>query len=415
MRHLIAVGLVLLFVGPAWGANFALSSEGAVAVADSEYAHFSARSAIDGTWIGPGEPSDRNRWHSALEKAHPHWVWIRFRQPAVISKVVIHRADIVGHPVDFVGEYSPDEGLTFRTLFSVTDCRMTPETWTIERTFPEVTTDNFRLRILRSSNERNPDYAQVSEIEVFGEYAARAVGPAVCIAVLPDPALIPSDSTGLRVKETPNEVEFRSNSLRIAFSKSEARITALCWDSLGDGKLDANLLKTDGATLELGRVFPDSDAPASTIFIRDGNVIRYETMHPDDLQSRWEIRVEEKSVRTVLALAVPGARVARMPGGIRFAFACDKTPVAPLANPNEAAGAPLPCLLHAPDFGTLLVEGSGRLIGESIRPQARWNASLVPMKLPRADGLYVMPAGASSFEITLSVRGDTIPAPELLG
>ncbi|MCX6376427.1 MAG: hypothetical protein NTU88_10425, partial [Armatimonadetes bacterium] len=398
-----------------FGWRWLSSSEGAVAIADSEYSNNFANVAIDGKWLGPGDPLESNRWHSSLAKPHPHWVWIRFRLPAVISKVVIHRADIVGHPVDFVGEYSPDGGLTFRTLFSVKGCRMTPETWTIERTFPEVTTDNFRLRITRSSNERNPDYAQVSEIEVFGEHPTVMVGPPVYIALLPAEVMAPSDSAGLTVKETTNEIEFRSGFLRVALSKSEPRISALCWDSLGEGKLGENLLKPDGATPSRSGVFPDPDAASSTVYTREGNVIRYETIHPDDVRSRWQIRVEEKSIWMSLASAVPVGRVARTPSGIRFAFACEKTPVAPISNPSKDSSCPLPCLLHAPDFGTLLVEGNGRLIGESVRPQARWNASVVAASRPRTDGLYVLPAGASSLELRFSVRSDTIPAAKLLG
>lgn len=405
----------LLAISAAHAANVALSSQGAVAIADSEYSNQLAGFAIDGKWLGPGDPAESNRWHSSLAKPHPHWVWIRFGLPAVISKVVIHRADIVGHPVDFVGEYSPDGGLTFRTLFSVKGCRMTPETWTIERTFPEVTADNFRLRITRSSNERNPEYAQVSEIEVFGEHPTAMVGPPVYIALLPAEVVAPSDSAGLTVNETTNEIEFRSGFLRIALSKSEPRISALCWDSLGEGKLGENLLKPDGAAPCRSSVFPDPDAASSTVYTREGNVVQYETIHPDDVRSRWLIRVEEKSIYMSLTSAVPLGRVARTPSGIRLAFACEKTPVAPISNPSKDSSCPLPCLLHAPDYGTLLVEGGGRLIGESIRPQARWNASLVPMDLPREDGLYVLPAGVSSFETTLSVRSDTIPAAKVVG
>src|ERR1039458_3052452 len=69
----------------------------------------------DGKWIGPGDRPESNRWHGALGKPHPHWVWIRFRQSARIAAAVIHRADIVDYPVDLVGEFSRDGGFTFQT------------------------------------------------------------------------------------------------------------------------------------------------------------------------------------------------------------------------------------------------------------------------------------------------------------
>ena len=88
--------------------------------------------------------------------------------------MVIHRADLVDYPVDFIGEYSPDGGMTFRTLFSVAGNRMDAATFTVERSFEPVVADNFRLRIDRSSYREQPYYAQLSEIEVFGEYVRRA-------------------------------------------------------------------------------------------------------------------------------------------------------------------------------------------------------------------------------------------------
>ena len=66
--------------------NVALSAAGAVAISDSDYSTFQASAVNDGKWIGPGDKPDANRWHGALGKPHPHWVWIRFRQPARIRE-----------------------------------------------------------------------------------------------------------------------------------------------------------------------------------------------------------------------------------------------------------------------------------------------------------------------------------------
>jgi hypothetical protein len=60
--------------------NVALASNGARIIADSVYPPNVAELAIDGKFIAPGDRADANRWHSALGKPHPHWVWIRFRE-----------------------------------------------------------------------------------------------------------------------------------------------------------------------------------------------------------------------------------------------------------------------------------------------------------------------------------------------
>src|SRR3954453_22948821 len=149
--------------------NVAAAVEGAVAIADSEYGDDSASLTIDGIRCVSNKSPQRNRWHAAVEKPHPLWVWIRFRQPARIARVVVHRADFVDYPVEFVGEYSSDSGRTFHTLFTVNDNQLSENQFTIERSFDPLVTDNFRLRILRSSHLEHPNSAQISEVEVFGE------------------------------------------------------------------------------------------------------------------------------------------------------------------------------------------------------------------------------------------------------
>ena len=66
--------LVWTAQAPAAERNVALASEGAVAVADSEYVESPSQSggerikAInDGRWIGPGDRPESNRWHAALD------------------------------------------------------------------------------------------------------------------------------------------------------------------------------------------------------------------------------------------------------------------------------------------------------------------------------------------------------------
>jgi len=400
--------------------NTALSSEGCTAVADSVYGGDVAANAIDGKWITSNENAGANRWHSALEKPHPHWIWLRFRQPATISRVVIHRADIADYPVDMVGEYSPDGGFTFKTLFTITGNHMADSDFTIAREFSPVTTDNFRLRILRSSYADHPNYAQLSEVEMFGEFVA-AAGTAFRFPKRYEwTNLLQKTQSWLpAMTERGEEIEFRSDWLRVRLAATEPCVTALCWDSLGKGKVDGNLLKSGrdgGVVLKPMQVFPGTFVGKTTLTQIDGNVVRYSTILPDGTQARWEIRVSEKSMRMVVSTFVPKATVARGPTSVQFAFDVSKTPVAPLVNPKPGASAPLPCLLHASDYGTLLLQSPSEdagLTGESLRAQAQWNASISDARIaPRSDGLVVLQPGITRLEVTVNVDSVT-PAPAL--
>lgn len=419
MLVVLALLLVVASSAPA-ATNVALSSSGTIAIADSVYAGDVPGNAIDGKWLGPGEFSGSNRWHAALEKPHPHWLWLRFRQPALISRVVIHRADIVDYPVDFVGEYSPDGGFTFHTLFTATGNRMTPDQFTVERSFGPVTTDNFRLRILRSSNAEQPNYTQISEIEVFGDFTE----PEPAAPVTPElhkwsAVLKPTKVSGLKVTPRADEIEFRSNWLRIAFSLTQPRITTLCWDSLGKGKVNENLLKPGpdgGAYLTAMPVFAELPMGLKPLVKIDGNVVRCSAILPGGVQGHWEIRVGEKSMRMVASTSVDSPTLASDPTALQFAFDASKTPVAPLANPRTGVTAPLPCILHATDYGSLLLQSSckdARLIGQSIRPQARWNASVTGQAVSRrSDGLVELPRGVTSFDVVATVESIQ-PVPSL--
>ena len=423
---LLVAGFVCVESRAAGSTNVALSSEGCTAIADSVYAGDAAAKAIDGKWIGPGDFSGSNRWHAALGKPHPHWVWLRFRQPARISRVVIHRADILDYPVDLVGEYSPDGGFTFRKLFTISNNRMTDPGFTIEREFSAVTTDNFRLRILRSSHAQYPNNCQLSEIEVFGDYAEPR--PVEALATVPHawPAILePLAMHGMTITERPGEVEYRSDWLRVVLSRTEPHMIALCWDSLGKGKVDENLLKPGtagdphGASARLVStpVFPDSARLFGSAGVTvDGNVVRYDTILPGGIPAHWEVRVSEKSFRIVACAPIERKTVARGPVAFEFAFDVSKTPVAPLANPKSGVSAPLPCLIHASDYGTLLLQSStkdARLDGVSIRPVAQWNALIASGVAPRpSDGLVVLGPGVTRLEVTASVESiQPMPGP----
>ena len=407
--------------------NVALASAGGVAISDSDYGGHTARFANDGHWAGPGGNPGTNRWHAALGKPHPHWVWIRFRQPAQIDQMILRRADLADYPVDFVGEFSRDGGFTFQRLFIVTNQQMTAEEFTVERRFAPVVTDNFRLRILRSSHREYPNSAQLSEVEVFGEFAGEraAEKPLSAAKLVQDIALRSNAARGVEIVQGDTEIEFRSKWLRLAVSKTAPRITALCWDSLGEGRVNQNLLKSSpngGAGLSFVPLFPETGrrAAASGFSVEvDGNVVRYSQNLPGGESARWEVRVEANQFQVAATADLPKNSLSRAPVSLKFAFDVGRTPVAPLANPKPGVAAPLPCVLHAADFGSLrvrsLTKGSDLcLVGEPIRPAAQWNAAFgQPVKGRALDGLFVLPSQREQWHIEFSVVS-LAPAPELI-
>jgi len=143
--------------------DVALADLGAIATSDSELDREPgcAAKVIDGE-IAPPDGFEGQRWHSALTP-HPHWVEIALPGPRKVGRAIVHFADPGGHPVDFRGEVSTD-GETWETVFSVEGHA---DRSRYEATFEPRPVRRFRLVIDRSSSERWPDAAQVSEIELL--------------------------------------------------------------------------------------------------------------------------------------------------------------------------------------------------------------------------------------------------------
>ncbi len=413
--------------------NVALASEGAVAVADSEYAGSvyqrpggTARQINDGLWGRPGDSRSSNRWVASISDPHPHWVWIRFRKPARISRVVLHGVDLTTHPVDFVGQFSPDGGQTVRNLFSVTGGRMNADTLVIEQSFSPVVTDNFRLYIEKSADGTHPDETELSEIEVFGEFVAAATQPSPTVKAQQPPQAILKPTTQpfrfFRTRRTEREIEFSSRWLRVVMAADRPQIIALCWDSLGEGKLDLNLLKSADGEIRRGEPGTEGGArlcsaplfsqitPAQQTQVEcEGNVVRYLIDLPDGILARWEIRAEEKSIQTAVRWVTTRDVVCRTPPALSFAFDVSRTPTAPLANPRPGLSARLPCLLHAADRGSLLAERTDRglssLKGRRSAAPKQWDACIIDEAARRSpDGLHVLPAGTGGWDLALSVE-----------
>ncbi len=141
--------------------DLALAANGAQASSDSEYSQEPGCTdeLIDGILSTPGDFT--NRWHSALDKAHPHWVEVRLAKPAMVSNVTIHFADPTGYPVSFEG-FVINSGQSQR-VFNVTN-NTDSKSYTAK--FSLVKADSFRLIIHKSASSAFPNAAQISEIEI---------------------------------------------------------------------------------------------------------------------------------------------------------------------------------------------------------------------------------------------------------
>jgi hypothetical protein len=142
--------------------DLALAANGATATSDSEYDKEpgSTARAIDGILAEPGDFS--NRWHSSVDTPHPHWLEVHLARASKISRVVIHFADPEGYPITFDGSVQL-KGKRSRVFNVVANRRSSDYT----AKFAPVMTDNFRLTIQSSANDKYPNAAQISEIEIY--------------------------------------------------------------------------------------------------------------------------------------------------------------------------------------------------------------------------------------------------------
>jgi hypothetical protein len=411
--------------------NVASAELGAAALADTEdfvESGYIERKTGQIKFINDGETvassSGAGRWFSVPGAPHPHWVWVRFRQPARIHKVVLHRGRPDYYPVAYSGQYSPDGGLTFQPLFTITDNTMDDDTPAVEHAFAPVVTDNFRLWIDRSSSQEFPAETELSEIEVFGTFVETGAEstfapPQPSPAEVFEPTLAPTPDHHLLIDHTPEEVQFRSPWLRLCVARDRPQITSLCWDSLGEGKLDTNLLRAgaaDGAQFGLTPLFSPLQRAEPEPADRVGNAVRWKLRFPGGITGLLEVRARTKAVDIAVSWATNGQAVVRMPVALKAVFDTKRTFVAPLANPGPGDPAPLPCLLHAADYGSLLVQMTDGSPG-SVQAKGHWfdkvDLTFVANRNRRADGLHVLPGGVHRSGMTLTVES-VKPLPALV-
>ena len=142
--------------------DLALAANGATVTSDSEKNNElgCTSKVIDGVIATPDDFS--NRWHSSLDKPHPHWIEVHLAKPSKVSRVVIHFADPNGYPVNFEGA-AINNGQTHQ-LFNV---KNNDDSRAYEIKIEPVMMESFRLTIRTSANPTYPNAAQLSEIELY--------------------------------------------------------------------------------------------------------------------------------------------------------------------------------------------------------------------------------------------------------
>jgi hypothetical protein len=357
----------LLLPATAQEINVALAASGATVRADSEFLNSSfdtdgaapASRLIDGILRGPHDEPGLNRWHSDLSAPHPHWAWVRFARPARIHRIVLWRADI-GAPVDFAGQYTPDHRRSLKTLFTRKNVLLGAAHPSVAVEFPPVVADNFRLLITRSSNKEFPNYTQLSELQVFGEWAGEAPAsrqksaPARIRGTMEDAPL----PEGLAVETTADSVTYQSRWLKVSFPLDRPGITFLSLDATGSGRLAKNLLKApQGADMiAAGWDEQASSADSSFTISRAGNVVRYAGIRMGDMETDdLAFTVESKGLRVSIVRHIPAGYIATEVSPLRMLFDAAITPPSPMGRLKVRSELRFPVLLHFPDYGSLLV------------------------------------------------------------
>jgi hypothetical protein len=388
--------------------NVALASNGTKIEADSEWLNSSfdtggqapASRLIDGIIRAAADNPAANRWHSDLAAPHPHWVWLHFPRPARIHRVVLWRADL-GSPVDFVGQYTPDNGRTLVTLFRREGVAFSADHSSEAADFPPVVADNFRLLITRSSNHDFPNYTQASELQVFGEWAGEAPVPAP--KPQPDrtvgemkPGPMPAH---LQSEVAADAITFTSPWLKISFALNRPAVVFLSLDASGQGHHSRNLLKAPQGIdlLASGWEGQATSADASFTVSRVGNKVVYSGIRLGDLETvDLAFTANPRTLHIALDRTVPREYMKAASSPLRMLFDGRTTPVSPMGRLKSRAELAFPVFLHFPDYGSLLVttRGSEATLGfAGNRPRAEVELSLRQGREVTPDKIAVQRAG----------------------
>jgi hypothetical protein len=408
--------------------NVALASFGTTVRADSEWASSPFRnggeraaSLIDGVRNEASSRPEFNRWHSAPQSPHPHWIWLRFPRPCAIRRAVLWRATLADYPVEIKISYLSGDRSRLIDIVHVEETAFPDGRMDLALDFPPVVTDNLRLVILRSSNKDFPAYAQLSELEVIGEPSKpETAGNAVAFtgrgrseALVSPPRTEPGDlPAGLSVRDEADRVTFESSSQRLTLSKVSPRILDWRVDAFGEGRFRKDILTPYGVAPCLVAIERDVCRPLpSAPYSRKGNVITYgEAASSDVSRTQWTVTIlpdgftiasTEKRTRETFALDATDAP------RVRFDFDAGATPSSPLGQLEAPGTLRFPVFLTVPDFGAYLVTARaswGPAFWRFVSDPSHRRLALDAGRTPNADGLIVLPPATDVVTFDLRLR-----------
>jgi hypothetical protein len=375
--------------------------------------------------LKPGSPNGAGvTWNSHAVDGMPQWAWVRFPGLRTVDSVVLFPGGKEHWPVDLVGEYSDDGGVTFKTLFEIKEAK--PVNDSIKADFPAVVTDNVRVRITRVEKPASAgfDTAQLYEVEVFGDNAPGSGSLAlvdVASAQKTVSELKPDVTFKPKIKETPTQTEFSTPWYQVTLDRLRPRIAGLSLDSLGKGEFKIPLLRHAGAMALVSPMFDPAPLPADSALEIEGNVARYPavTVAPG-VKLAVTLRFYEKSFE--LELSTVSGRPVPLAGGV-FRLDLDfwQTPTSFFGRATDPAHfVTLPCYIHAPDAGTFRVtqRGDGAIFRQSASADnfdlsARQLMDIAPYAAGSSERYGLIPA--KSWRTTLQFDVESAgPFPDLV-
>lgn len=349
-------------------------------------------------------------WTSNQFQSLPQWVWIHFDSPRRINKVVLYAASMATSPVEFSGQYLPDNGATFHTFFHVQQARFDPRTLSYTVCFKPVITNNFRLLIKRTTASVTPQswVAELAQLEVYGTNVTHGIETSAVIVATINATLhskLHPTNVLPEIRDMGQTLDIRTKWYRMVLDKLHPRILFLCWDSLGQGELNVNLLDKSGAYPELDPVFHNSMPLGASTLTRTGNVFRYAPMEVAlGAYEQISIRAAQRGFDLVLATATNHKVVMR--GGLfRFHFAANQTPTTFVPHASKVMDyVAVPTYLAAPDFGTVYITRKGSPSAfyrkpSSIFPASTYWVDITPHQPTTEDGLNKI--GPKTWHVTM--------------
>ena len=366
-----------------------------------------------------------NCWISSEYEHLPQWIWIHFPGPRRIDKVVLYAASMETSPVEFSGQRLPDGSGTFDTFFHVHQAQFDAKTLSYTIRFKPVVTDNFRLRIERSTASVTPQswVAELAQVVVYGVNATTS-------AETPAAATTPIDAAALNsglhparfvpeVKDMGQVLVISTPWYQLVLDKSHPRIMELSWDSLGQGESGVNFLQESGACPVLDPVFQNPLPLGTSTFARAGNVFSYAPVEvAPGAYEQVSIRAGERGFD--LGLAAVANHTTIMRGGLfRFHFAANQTPTTFVCRPAKIMNyVDTPTYLAAPDFGTAYITRTGDSaafyrVPSALFPATTYWVDIAPHQPVAEDGLNQI--GPKPWHTTMHFELQRLePLPELV-